>query len=161
MALENRDQPGGDPQREEEPGGAIDAGEGGPERREQSQDAKQPGGEPAAAAGPTVAQYRQTQAQDEEDQQIRQGDQPDEMAAHPVELVEVDRVLAQHDRHDLERSGDKAAPERQDEDLMGRSRPAARPGSGEPAVEVSGKTSARPIIIMGIIPLADLEGDLS
>ena len=41
------------------------------------------------------------------------------MAAHPVELVEVDGMLAQHDRPDLERSGDKAAPERQDEDVMG------------------------------------------
>ena len=44
-------QPRGDPQHQEEPGGAVDAGEGGPERREQSQGAEQPGGRASFRGG--------------------------------------------------------------------------------------------------------------
>ena len=63
MALEDRDQPGGDPQREKEPGRAIDAGEGGPERREQGQAGKAAGQPASCRGGPNVGQYRQSQAQ--------------------------------------------------------------------------------------------------
>ena len=48
---QDRDQPGGDPQGQEEPGEAVDPREGGPERWEQGQGAEQPGGQPAAHGG--------------------------------------------------------------------------------------------------------------
>ena len=69
-------------------------------------------------AASSRASSARTRPSSEEDQQVRQRDQPDEMAAHPVKLVEVDGVLAQHDRPDLERPGDQPAPERQDEEVI-------------------------------------------
>ena len=119
MSLQHRDQPCGDSQHQDQPGRAVDSRKDGPEEWQQGQGAEQPGGDSAAGTRPNPGRQRQDQAEHEEDQEVRQGGHPDEMAAHPVELDEVHGVLAQHDGPDLEQPGDQAAPERQDQDMMG------------------------------------------
>ncbi len=51
----------------------------------------------------------------EEDQEIGQRDQPDKMAAHPVEMIQVERSLAQYGDSDLEQARDQPAPGREEQ----------------------------------------------
>ena len=90
MPLEDGDQPGGDPQRQDQPRQAVDPREGRPERAGAGS-RHTATGRPANCRGrASTGPQRQDRAQDEEDQEIRQRDQPDEMPAHPVELIEID-----------------------------------------------------------------------
>ena len=79
--------------------------------------------EPAAAARPGQDDRSPEQSQHQEDGEVRQRDQPDEMAAHPVQRIRVEHPPAEHDRARLEEARDEAAPGRQEQQRK-ESRPA-------------------------------------
>ena len=47
--------------------------------------------------------------------EVRERDQPDKVAAHPVETIRIEHLLAEHDRAHFKQAGDQPAPGRQEQ----------------------------------------------
>ena len=88
-----------------------------------------------AAARPRRPRH-EDDAQRQEEAQVGQRDQPDEMAAHPVEMIRVECLLAHDEGPDLEQPRDQPAPGGQDQE---------RPGAaGRTSRAREGSRSSRP-----------------
>ncbi len=113
VPLQDGDQAGRYSQGHEEPGQAVDLREGHEEHGQQGEGAERSRDRPATARGPEDHDQTSDQPDEQEDQQVGQGDQPDEMTAHAQQVVRVEEPLAHDDRRDLEQARDRPAPRRQ------------------------------------------------
>ena len=68
---------------------------------------------------PRLGQTRMTphpaQSQRQENAEVRERDQPDEVAAHLVEMIRIEHLLAEHDRAHFKQARDQPAPSRQEQ----------------------------------------------
>ena len=116
IALDKRNEPRGQPQRHDQPGQTCRSGERRPGHRARASVAHRPrANSQRPRRGQTRIDATPEQSQRQENAEVRERDQPDEVAAHLVEMIGIEQLLAEHDRAHFKQARDQPAPGRQEQ----------------------------------------------
>ena len=112
---DRRHEPRGDAKGQDQGGEPINPGKADQEDRQDRRRAQDPRQEPAATPRPRDAGETPEASHREKNAEIRERDQPHEMATRPEEPIRVEGGFPENDRAHLEQARDKPAPCRQDQ----------------------------------------------